>query len=177
MVKPSTVFLGVTALASVMAAACGSSTAGPYGSTGPTPVSASPPATAPSPAAPSPTAATGTTISVAGSALGQVLVDGSGRTVYLFQADKGTTSTCYSACASYWPPVLTTGKPVAGSGVTGSLLGTTMRSDGTTEVLYNGHPLYYFTPDKQAGDTMGQGINGFGGLWYVLGPDGVAISK
>jgi predicted lipoprotein with Yx(FWY)xxD motif len=175
MVKPSTLFIGISALVSVMAAACGSSSAGPYGSTGPTPVSSNPPATAPSPTVPSPTTATGTTIGVSSSALGQLLVDGSGRTVYLFQADKGVTSTCYSTCASYWPPVLTAGKPVAGSGVTASLLGTTTRNDGTIEVLYNGHPLYYFAPDQKAGDTKGQGVNGFGGLWYVISPGGAGI--
>lgn len=126
---------------------------------------------------PSPAAA-GTTIAVATDAkMGQILVDGSGKTVYLFVADKGTTSACYTNCATVWPPVLTTGTPKAGSGAQASLIGTTARTDGTTEVTYAGHPLYLFIKDKQAGDTKGQGINGFGGLWWVMSPDGAAIQK
>jgi predicted lipoprotein with Yx(FWY)xxD motif len=121
-------------------------------------------------------AATGTTIAVATDAkLGQILVDGSGKTVYLFVADTGTASTCYTSCAAIWPPVLTTGAPQAGTAAQASLLGTTMRTDGNTEVTYAGHPLYYFVQDKQAGDTKGQGINGFGGLWWVLKPSGAAV--
>jgi len=135
-------------------AGCGGSTAG----TSPTP------------------AATGTTISVATNAkLGQILVDASGKTIYLFVADTGTSSTCYTSCAAIWPPVLTTGAPQAGAGAQASLLGTTARTDGTTEVTYAGHPLYYFIQDKAAGDAKGQGINGFGGLWWVMGPSGAAM--
>jgi predicted lipoprotein with Yx(FWY)xxD motif len=107
--------------------------------------------------------------------LGQILVDGKGITVYLFVADTGTTSTCYGSCASIWPPVLTTGAPQAGTGADASLLGTTMRTDGKVEVTYAGHPLYYFVQDKQPGDTTGQGINGFGALWWVMSPAGAAI--
>jgi predicted lipoprotein with Yx(FWY)xxD motif len=107
--------------------------------------------------------------------LGTILVDGTGRTVYLFLADKGTASVCYGKCAVYWPPVLTAGTPQAGGSVNSSLLGTTKRSDGTTEVTYDGHPLYYFISDKARGDVTGQGVNGFGGLWYVVAPSGVQI--
>ncbi len=96
-------------------------------------------------------------------------------TVYLFVADHTATSTCYSSCAQLWPPVLTNAAPVAGTGATASLLGTTMRTDGKTEVTYNGHPLYYFVTDKKPGDTTGQGVNSFGELWYVLSPAGAAI--
>jgi predicted lipoprotein with Yx(FWY)xxD motif len=121
-------------------------------------------------------AAAGTTIAVATSAkLGQILVDGSGKTVYLFVADTGTASTCYTGCAAIWPPVLTTGAPQAGTGAQASLLGTTTRTDGKIEVTYAGHPLYYFVQDKKAGDTTGQGINGFGALWWVLSPSGTAM--
>ena len=120
-------------------------------------------------------AATGTTIAVATSKLGQILVDGKGMTVYLFVVDTGTTSNCYTSCATIWPPVLTTGAAQAGVGANASLLGTTTRTDGKTEVTYAGHPLYYFVQDKAAGDTTGQGINGFGGLWWVLSPSGAAI--
>jgi predicted lipoprotein with Yx(FWY)xxD motif len=122
------------------------------------------------------TAATGTKIAIATDAkLGQILVDSSGKTVYLFVADTGTASTCYTTCATIWPPVLTTGAPQAGAGAQSSLLGTTARTDGTTEVTYAGHPLYYFVQDKAAGDTKGQGINGFGGLWWVMSPSGTAM--
>jgi predicted lipoprotein with Yx(FWY)xxD motif len=121
-------------------------------------------------------AATGTTIAVATNAkLGQILVDGKGMTVYLFVADTGTASTCYTSCAQVWPPVLTTGAPQAGTGAQASLLGTTTRTDGTVEVTYAGHPLYYFLKDKVAGDTTGQGVNGFGALWWVLSPSGAAM--
>jgi predicted lipoprotein with Yx(FWY)xxD motif len=139
-----------------------------------------PSATAPSPSpAASPTpAAAGETIKVATDAkLGAILVDEDGKTLYLFVADKSTSSTCYSSCATLWPPVLTTGAPVAGTGTTASLLGTTTRTDGKVEVTYAGHPLYYFIQDKKAGDATGQGINGFGGLWWVVSPSGAAITK
>lgn len=127
-------------------------------------------------ASPSP-AATGEKIAVATNAkLGQILVDESGMTVYLFLADSGTASTCYTSCAAIWPPVLTTGTPQAGAGVQASLLGTTTRTDGKVEVTYAGHPLYYFVKDKVAGDATGQAINGFGALWWVVAPSGAAIT-
>lgn len=128
-------------------------------------------------ASPSPSpVATGTTIAVATDAkLGQILVDGKGMTVYLFVADTGTASTCYTSCAQFWPPVLTDGAPQAGTGAHASLLGTTTRTDGKVEVTYAGHPLYYFLKDKAAGDTTGQGVNGFGALWWVMGPSGAAM--
>jgi predicted lipoprotein with Yx(FWY)xxD motif len=121
-------------------------------------------------------AATGTKIAVATNPkLGQLLVDDKGMTVYLFVADTGTASTCYTSCASIWPPVLTNGAPQAGTGADASLLGTTTRTDGKIEVTYAGHPLYYFVQDKAAGDATGQGVNGFGGLWWVLTPSGAAM--
>jgi predicted lipoprotein with Yx(FWY)xxD motif len=128
-------------------------------------------------ASPSPSVTTtGTTIAVANNAkLGDFLVDGKGMTVYLFVADTGKASTCYTSCAQIWPPVLTPGAPMAGTGAQASLLGTTTRTDGKVEVTYAGHPLYYFVQDKKPGDTTGQGINGFGGLWWVLTSSGVAI--
>jgi predicted lipoprotein with Yx(FWY)xxD motif len=114
-------------------------------------------------------------IALASSKLGKILVDGEGRTLYLFQADKGTASKCDGACASAWPPVTTTGKPVAGSGVSAAKLGTTERSDGTSEVTYNGHPLYTFAGDGAPGQTTGQGSNAFGAEWNVLSAAGNAI--
>lgn len=169
------VFTGGLVAAALLAAACGSTSTGssnPYGAPAASPSAA--PVVAPS-ANPTPVA-TGTTIAVGTTRLGQVLVDATGRTVYLFAADSGTQSTCNSsACVQYWPPVLTTGAPQAGAGLNASLLGTTNRQDGTTEVTYGGHPLYYFISDKKAGDVSGQGVNGFGGPWYVVSPSGMQI--
>ena len=143
------------------------------GSTTPSAAVASPsPAASP---ASSPAAVAATIKVVADATLGQILVNGEGMTVYLFVADTSTASTCYTSCATIWPPVLTTGAPVAGTGAKASLLGTTTRTDGTTEVTYAGHPLYYFIKDKKPGDTTGQGVNGFGALWWVLTPSGAAM--
>jgi predicted lipoprotein with Yx(FWY)xxD motif len=108
--------------------------------------------------------------------LGKILVDAKGRTVYLFEKDTGPMSTCFGACAADWPPVTTTGKPTAGSGVTGSMLATTKRSDGTSQVVYNGHPLYRYIGDQKAGDTNGQNVNAFGAEWYALSTAGNKVS-
>lgn len=72
------------------------------------------------------------------------LSDGKGRSLYLFEADKGANSTCSSACASIWPPLTASGAVKSGAGVSASLLGTSKRTDGSTEITYNGHPLYYY---------------------------------
>ena len=106
------------------------------------------------------------------SGLGKILVDSKGRTAYLFEKDTGPKSTCSGACAAEWPPVTTSGKPTAGDGLTASMLGTTKRSDGTTHVTYNGHPLYQFSADNKPGDTAGQNVDAFGAEWYVLSPAG-----
>jgi predicted lipoprotein with Yx(FWY)xxD motif len=107
--------------------------------------------------------------------LGTYLVDSKGMSLYLFEKDKSKKSTCSGACAKAWPPLLTTGKPKVGGSAKASLLGTTKRSDGKTQVTYNGHPLYYFIQDKKAGDTKGEGIDGFGAEWYVLSASGKKI--
>ena len=119
----------------------------------------------------------GTKVAIGKTALGSILVDSRGITLYDFPPDKGTTSVCYGACAALWPPVLTHGKPVAGTGVHASLLGTTRRKDGKLEVTYNGHPLYYWVGDKKPGQTTGQGLNQFGGPWWVLSPAGKEIHR
>src|SRR5216684_679793 len=137
---------GLVAAAFIAAACSTTSSSGLYGA----PSSA--PSAAPS-AAPvaAPPAASGTAINVGTTGLGQVLVD------------------------SNWPPVLTSGAPVPGTGVNGSLLGTTARADGTTQVTYGGHPLYRFISDKKAGDATGQGVTAFGAPWYVVSPSGALI--
>ncbi|MEY9939557.1 putative lipoprotein with Yx(FWY)xxD motif [Streptacidiphilus sp. MAP5-52] len=119
---------------------------------------------------------TAATVKTASSPLGQILVDGSGRTLYLFKADTGTTSTCNGSCALAWPPQTTTGKP-SSSGVTASLIGTTTRSDHSTQVTYHGHPLYYFSEDTKPGETHGQGVNAFGASWYVVSPSGNPVTS
>ena len=107
--------------------------------------------------------------------LGKILVDGSGKTLYLFEKDTTTASTCYDACATYWPPLLTKDAPMAGAGVNASLLGTSKRVDGTLQVTYAGHPLYYVITDHNPGDASGQAVNNFGAAWFVLGTDGKKI--
>ncbi len=116
-------------------------------------------------------------VSIAKSPLGRILVDSKGITLYDFVKDKGTTSACYGACAALWPPLTTKGKPLAGPGVRKSLLGTTKRKDGTLEVTYGGHPLYYFVTDRKPGQTTGQGVNQFGGPWWVLSAAGKEIHR
>ena len=128
---------------------------------------------------PSPAANAGgaSTIGLRSTPLGQILVDSNGKTLYLFVADKSAMSTCYGDCASVWPPLLTGGSPVAGPGINQSLLSTTKRTDGSVEVVYNGHPLYYFVSDRQAGDTTGQALSSFGADWYVIAANGSRVDK
>lgn len=120
------------------------------------------------------TPAASTALHAQSSKYGQVLVDGSGRTLYLLTADTSSQSTCYSSCAGVWHPDTTTGTPTS-SGVTASMVGTTARTDNTTQVTYNGHPLYTYTGDAKSGDVNGEGIATFGGVWYVVGVDGNAV--
>jgi predicted lipoprotein with Yx(FWY)xxD motif len=100
--------------------------------------------------------------------VGPVLVDADGFTVYDFHKDKGTTSSCYGACAKVWPPVITAGAPQAIEGATSSKLGTTKRNDGTAQVTYAGHPLYTFIEDKKPGEANGNDFSSFGAEWYAL---------
>ena len=116
------------------------------------------------------------TLGVASSSLGSILVNSTGRTLYLFKADVGAKSACTGACATAWPPLLATGKPTAGTGLTASKLATITRSDGTQQVTYNGHPVYLFIKDKKPGQTTGQGVTAFGAAWYALTPAGNQIS-
>ena len=116
------------------------------------------------------------TLRVASSSLGSILVNSTGRTLYLFKADVGAKSACTGACATAWPPLLATGKPTAGTGLTASKLATITRSDGTQQVTYNGHPVYLFIKDKKPGQTTGQGVTAFGAAWYALTPAGNQIS-
>ena len=112
------------------------------------------------------------TVRLGSSSLGRMLVDSRGRTLYLFEKDKKGHGSCAGACASYWPPMVRTGKPHAGTGVKQALLGTTKRANGTLQVTSRGHPLYRFALDRKAGQTKGEGLNNFGAEWYVVSAAG-----
>lgn len=115
------------------------------------------------------------TVGVANENLGNILVDSQGRTLYLFRSDSGTNSACTGACAIDWPPLRATDKPTVGGGAAASIVATSARSDGKPQVTYNGHPLYLFSGDQKPGDTNGEGVNAFGGLWYALSSAGNQI--
>ncbi len=117
------------------------------------------------------------TVATAHSGLGRIIVDGRGRTLYLFEKDRHGRSACSGTCATYWPPLLTSAKPVAKTGVKASLIGTTKRADGTRQVTFAGHPLYFFSGDVKRGATSGEGLHDFGAGWYVLAPSGKKIDR
>lgn len=169
--------VGIAALATaaVALAGCGSASSSSSSSAA-TPAAAA--TTSSTAATTSSAAAAGGTMIGTASSHGQTYLTGmSGRAIYLWEADKGDTSSCSGSCAQAWPPVTTTGKPAAGSGVTAADLGTTKRSDGSMQVTYKGHPLYYFVADKTAGSTAGQGSDGFGAKWWLVAPSGSAITS
>jgi predicted lipoprotein with Yx(FWY)xxD motif len=122
-------------------------------------------------------AAPATTVATGPSGLGRILVDGRGRTLYLFEKDRRGTSSCAGLCATYWPPQLTNGKSVAGKGVRRALLGRIRRGDGTHQVTYAGHPLYVFSGDARRGQTNGEGLTDFGAGWYAVSPAGKKIDR
>jgi predicted lipoprotein with Yx(FWY)xxD motif len=127
-------------------------------------------------AAPKTSSGASATIGVANTSLGLILVNSAGRTLYLFKADSGSMSACTGACASAWPPLLATGTPTAGTGLTASKLATITRSGGSQQVTYNGHPVYLYIGDKKAGEVNGQGVTAFGAAWFALTPAGNQIS-
>ena len=117
----------------------------------------------------------GATIAVADSEEhGEILVDGEGMTLYVFLQDASGDSNCNDACAETWPPLESEGDPTGEEGVDAEMVGTTERDDGSTQVTYNGRPLYTYAPDEKAGDTNGQGV---GGNWFVVGPDSEPIKE
>jgi predicted lipoprotein with Yx(FWY)xxD motif len=158
--------VALVALATVglLAAGCGNNGSGGmggYGSSGTAPASGG--------------ASSVATVSATSTSLGMILVDGNGRTLYLFEKDQPNQSACAGACAAAWPVDQTSATPKAGGGVTASMLGTIKRSDNTTEVTYNKHPLYYYAGDSGTGQHNGQGINAFGAKWYAVTPAGGAV--
>ena len=120
--------------------------------------------------------ASGAVVRTARTSLGNVIVDGRGRTLYLFAKDAGPKSTCSGGCATDWPPFTATAVPKAGSGVTSSGLSLTMRSDGHRQVVLDGHPLYYYAGDQGAGDLNGQGIDAWGAKWFVVDASGRQVT-
>ncbi len=120
-------------------------------------------------------AGTGTTIKTADSQFGQVLFDGDDQAIYYFDKESGSKSECYGACAEAWPPVLTEGAPQAGAGAQAGLLGTTQRDDGTTQVTYDGHPLYLYAHEGPSEVTC-HDVSEFGGLWLAVQPNGQPVS-
>lgn len=124
-----------------------------------------------------PTKGSQATVKVKKTNLGKILVNSKGRTLYQFLADTGTSSTCADACAANWPPLQVNGAPKAGKGAKASLVGTTQRPDGSTQVTYNGHPLYTFQGDTKAGNTNGQGVNAFGAQWFALTAAGSTVTR
>ncbi|MCW2541522.1 MAG: hypothetical protein JWN95_3247 [Frankiales bacterium] len=154
------------AATAVIATACSSSgsTSTPAANTGSTPASAA-----------STSAAAATTVMLTSGSTPH-LVDSSGKSLYLWVADTAGKSTCTAACATAWPPVTATGTPTAGMGLTAGKLSTVKRDDGSSQVTYAGHPLYYFVQDTAAGDEKGQGSDGFGAKWWLLDGAGTAIT-
>ena len=114
----------------------------------------------------------GLAIAVRTSNYGRILANGANRTIYLFTRDRSAVSSCYGRCSAAWPPVLTKGAPTGLAGLSGRLLGTTRRREGTVQVTYGGHPLYYYVGDVQPGQILCQNAEEFGGIWLVVSPAG-----
>jgi predicted lipoprotein with Yx(FWY)xxD motif len=167
--------------AAMLAAACGSAgtTGSVYGGISSSAGGASAGASSGgNPYRPAPQLAAGAlSVKVSMSGLGSFLSDGQGRTLYLFTRDAGGMSSCSGGCASVWPPVTSSTAVQAGIGASASLLGTTSSGGGQTQITYNGHPLYYYVGDINPGDTNGEQLNQFGGLWYAVSPTGMQVSR
>jgi predicted lipoprotein with Yx(FWY)xxD motif len=160
---PVAVKLGVPLASALLVAACGSAAA-----------STSSPSSSPS--SPASASTTGTVITTKAGSAGAFLTNASGRTVYLWAKDGMNKSDCSGACAAAWPPVPATGTLTATGGAKASDLGTITRSDGTKQVTYDGHPLYYFVGDSGPGQTAGQGSDAFGAKWWLVAPSGAQIT-
>jgi predicted lipoprotein with Yx(FWY)xxD motif len=162
--------LGATATTiALLVAGCGSSGSSPS-------TKAAAPAASVATSASATPAAAGVMVATKHGKLGTILAAGPKHlTVYLFEADKGSSSSCSGACAKVWPPVSTDGEPKAAGSANAAELGTIARPDGTKQVTYNGHPLYYFARDGDSGDAYGQGSTTFGASWYALAPSGKKV--
>jgi len=160
---PMPVKLGVPVAAGLLAAACGTAAGSTTGST-----AAGTPASSGS--------STATVIESHAGSAGAFLTNSSGRAVYLWAADSMNKSMCSGACAGAWPPVTSKGQVTAANGAKAADLGTITRSDGTKQVTYLGHPLYYFAGDSGPGQTNGQGSDSFGAKWWLVAPAGTKIT-
>jgi len=174
--------VGLLACAAMLISGCGSggnatSAATGAGPTGSQPTSSQP--TSSRPAAPGsvvstpPSVASGIVITMASSQYGPVLFDGSGQAIYTFGTDGTGRPSCYGDCARAWPPVLTTGRPVARGGVLAQLLGVTSRRDGTSQVTYAGKPLYFYGREGKH-VVLCHNVREFGGLWLAITETGSA---
>jgi predicted lipoprotein with Yx(FWY)xxD motif len=123
------------------------------------------------------TAASTTTVRVMKTRYGQILVDGQGRALYLFTRESSSAARCYGACANGWPVFHANGNVRAGTGANSHLIGTTSRRDGTRQVTYAGHPLYYYVTDRRPGQVTCQNVDEYGGTWLVVAPGGTAIRR
>ena len=160
---PMPVKLGIPVASALLATACGSA-------------AASSPSSAPAAGSSASASTTGTVITTQAGPAGAFLTAGSGRAVYLWAKDGMNMSACSGACAAAWPPVPATGKLTAAGGAKASDLGTITRSDGTKQVTYDGHPLYYFVGDSAAGQANGQGSDNFGAKWWLVASSGAKIT-
>jgi predicted lipoprotein with Yx(FWY)xxD motif len=115
----------------------------------------------------------GTLVTLHKTKLGKVIANSKGLTLYMYKPDGKNKSHCYTGCASIWPPLITKGKPRAGMGVKAKLLGVAMRTNGTHQVTYNGHPLYHYSGDTKAGQTKGEG---YAGIWFALNAAGKKVT-
>lgn len=126
--------------------------------------------------APRAASTSGPSVSSESTSAGKIVVDGKGRALYLFAKDSGPKSTCFGACAKFWPPYTATTKPAGARGVSAGSITLVKRADGTKQVALDGHPLYYFKGDRAAGQTNGQGLNNFGAKWWLVGPSGSTVT-
>ncbi len=169
---------GAALVALIALAGCGSSKSSSTASSSASAYARAAAGTASTAASTTTAAGPGETILTKHSKLGTMLAAGPNKlTVYLFEADKGGRSACSGACAKAWPPVTTSGKPQASGSAVSAELGTITRSDGTKQVTYDGHPLYFFVKDGDAGDAYGEGSKAFGADWYVVAPSGAKIDS
>lgn len=162
--------MGKLALLVLLLIACGTPAKSVVATPSPTPT----PTTATQ--APTPSPPPPDTLSVAGSRYGKIIVDGQGRTLYLFDAERTATPKCYGACAGAWPPLLIATSPVAGGGLSQALIAAVARSDGSMQVTYNGHPLYLYVGDRAPGEIKCQAAFEYGGGWYVVDAQGNKIA-
>ena len=174
--KRTKLFVGVggAVAAAATVAACSSAASSTAAAPAASPTGASPAAA--SPAGGGASSSGGTVITTAKSSAGTFLTNGSGRAVYLWAKDTGDMSNCNGACAGAWPPVTTTATATASGGAKASDIGTITRSDGTKQVTYDGHPLYYFSGDSGPGTASGQGSDGFGAKWWLVAPTGSDVT-